>query len=152
MTKNRELFATIGIIVVALLVGGGIGHSFTKTPATLERVSAAPTPVPVVKVKTAEQAATSTDEKADDDSKAVALNKSLAEILKNPNAAQRTKELEDFVRHLAPSDIGAALKQLRKMPEGSSRRRTTSLITSPPMSFSNSPRATCKGRSRARRA
>src|SRR5581483_6074983 len=41
-----------------------------------------------------------------------------------------TKDLEEFVAHLPPSDIGAALKQLRKMPEGSSRTLASGLLVS----------------------
>ncbi len=128
MTKNRELLATIGLIVVALLVGAGIGHSFTKTPASAPKAVVAATPIPAAKPRAAEKADASAQTKADDAAKSVALNKTLAEILKNPNAAQRTKELEEFIRRMAPSDIGEALKQLRKLPEGSSRSLASGLL------------------------
>jgi hypothetical protein len=130
MTKNRELFASIGLVVVALLIGAGIGHSFTKTPAASTGNLSAPAVPTVAKARSVDQKAFA-DKKSDEDSKtSSAINKSLAEILKNPNAAQRTKDLEEFVRRLAPSEIGQALKQLRKMHEGSSRTLATGLLVS----------------------
>jgi hypothetical protein len=131
MTKNRELLVSIALVVVALLIGAGIGHSFTKAPATNAKPVSAPDTSVVTKTKAAEQNASLTENDSEEGSKTAAtINKSLAQILKNPNAAQRTKELEDFVRHLAPSDIGEALKQLRKMPDGSSRKLASGLLVS----------------------
>jgi hypothetical protein len=129
MTKNRELLTTIALIVVALLIGAGLGHSFTKAPSQLQS-AAPPAATPTAPARPKEQRSAAADTKNDAAAKAVALNKSLAEILKNPNAAQRTKELEEFVRRLPPSEIGAALKQLRKMPEGSSRTLASGLLVS----------------------
>jgi hypothetical protein len=129
MIKNRELFVSIALVVVALLIGAGIGHSFTKASTPSPNTALAPAVPAVTKAQPAEQDA-SLEKKSDESSKTAAINKSLAEILKNPNAKQRTQELEEFVRHLAPSDIGAALKQLRKMPDGSSRKLASGLLVS----------------------
>ena len=128
MTKNRELFVSIALVMVALLIGAGIGHSFTKAPTPTPDTALAPAVPAVTKAKPAD--VSSTEKTSDESSKAAAINKSLAEILKNPNAKQRTQELEEFVRHLAPSDIGAALKQLRKMPDGSARKLASGLLVS----------------------
>jgi hypothetical protein len=131
MAKNRELLVSIALVVVALLIGAGIGRSFTRAPASNAKAVSAPDTSVVTKTKPAEQKASLTEENSEESSKtAAAINKSLAQILKNPNAAQRTKELEDFVRHLAPSDIGEALKQLRKMPDGSARKLASGLLVS----------------------
>ncbi len=131
MTKNRELLATIGLAVVALLIGAGIGHSFTKTPLPNAQAPQAPAASVATKTQPARQKTSSAEKKSDDGAKTAATsNKSLAEILKNPNAAQRTKELEEFVMHLAPSDIGAALKQIRKMPDGNSKTLASGLMVS----------------------
>jgi hypothetical protein len=131
MPKNRELLASIALVVVALLIGAGIGHSFTKTPPASAQAIQAPAASATTKTQSVEQKASATEKKSDESSKTAATtNKSLAEILKNPNAAQRTKDLEEYVRHLAPSEIGAALKQIRKMPEGSSKTLASGLLVS----------------------
>lgn len=131
MTKNRELFVSIALVLVALLIGAGIGHSFTKAPTATPNIASAPAVPAMTKAQRAEQKASLADKKSDEDSKkAAAINKSLAEILKNPNAGQRTQELEEFVRHLPPSDIGQALKQLRKMPDGNARKLASGLLVS----------------------
>ncbi len=130
MWKRRETLLFGGLVLLALLVGAGIGHSFTGNivhPAKSEDASVRSAAV------TANQAAlkpaAATDAKKEETAaKETGSRKSLAEILKNPNAAARTKELEEFVRTLPPSEIGNALKQLRKLPEGTSRNVATGLL------------------------
>ncbi len=131
MLKRRETLLFSGLVLLALLAGAGIGHSFTgniahpaKNDATLAKNA------PVV-AKAAVKKTTAVDTNKDEAaSKETGSRKSLAEILKNPNAATRTKELEEFVRTLPPSEIGNALKQLRKLPEGTSRNVATGLLVS----------------------
>src|SRR3954463_14926019 len=107
MTKNRELLTTIALVVVALLIGAGIGHSFTKRPSPT--VKAVPDPAAAsvaTRPKAVEAQPGPAQAEADDEPKRPAgTNKSLADILKNPNAAQRNRELEEFVKRLAPSEI-----------------------------------------------
>ena len=129
MSRNREILIFGGLVLLALLVGAGIGHSFTGNggdstkPNSLTGSTPAPSATPIVKKSVIAQTKT-----GDAASKETVIHKSLADILKNPNAAARTKELEDFVRTLPPSEIGNALKQLRKMPEGSARNLATGLL------------------------
>jgi hypothetical protein len=130
MAKNRELLVSIALVVVALLIGAGIGHSFTKPPTTDAAAISAPAAPVAAKAPTAEQKPSSAEKKSDETKTAATTHKSLAEILKNPNAAQRTKDLQEFVAQLAPSEIGEALKQIRKMPEGSSRTLASGLLVS----------------------
>lgn len=128
MAKNRELLVSIALVVVALLIGAGIGHSFTKSPAIHTAINSAPAAPVVAKPQPAEQKLSSAEKKGDETKTAATTDKSLADILKNPNAAQRTKDLQEFVAHLAPSEIGEALKQIRKMPEGSARSLASGML------------------------
>ncbi len=129
MLKRRETLILSGLVLVALLVGAGIGHSFTSnTDANGNKSSTAgsltaPSPTP-----TATKVAAAKAKNEEPASAKTTGHKSLADILKNTNAATRTQELEEFARNLPPSEIANALKQLRKMPEGSSRNLATGLL------------------------
>ena len=127
MVKNRQLIVQIGIALAALVVGIALGHSMIGGSAgsnarTASMAVATPVPVapamehPIAPPPTFSEPAANT------------TKKSLEEIMKGPRSATRTRELEEYVRNLAPSDIGAALKQLRGMPEGSARDLATGLM------------------------
>jgi hypothetical protein len=128
MLKNRDFVRQAVIAIAALLMGGGIGHLMTAGPA--------PAPVnadPVAKAVTAssgphvEHPLAPTGSGSSHSADLIA-RKSLEEIMKGTNSATRTRELEEYVKNLAPSDIGAALKQLRGLPEGSARSLATGLL------------------------
>ena len=127
MPKNRQLIIYLAIGLAALILGVALGHSMsggsaTSSARTAPVVTAAPAlPPPAMEHPIATAPKSPTD--------VVATNrKSLEEILKGPRSGARTKELEEYVRNLAPADIGAALKQLRGMPDGSTRDLATGLM------------------------
>jgi len=126
--KNRQLIIYLAIGIAALILGVALGHSMIGgSAASGERstpVTAAPaTPPPAIEHSIAASSKNSSDVAASTTTK-----KSLEEILKGPRSGLRTKELEEYVRNLAPADIGAALKQLRGMPDGSTRDLATGLM------------------------
>ena len=129
MPKNREFITQAAIVLVALLVGAGIGHWMSRGPAvsilpTLPVAAIASTPPP----RTVDRPLSASSNVSSKSTTTAAAKKTLEEILKGPSSGARTKELEDYVRDLAPSDIGAALKQLRGMPEGSARELASGLL------------------------
>ena len=63
MTKNRELFVSIALVVVALLIGAGIGHSFTKAPTPGANSALASAVPAVTKAQPAEQKASLAEKK-----------------------------------------------------------------------------------------
>jgi hypothetical protein len=132
MIKNREMMIQVGVVLAALLLGGVIGHamigggnsSAPAVKATLETV-ASKTAAKLADrpLSPAAPASSSTEAAAP-----AATRKTLDQIMKGRLSSARTKELEDFATNIAPSDIGAALKELRKMPEGSSRELAERLL------------------------
>ena len=131
MLKDRE-FITQGVIVVgALLIGAGFGHWMTRGPAApaksaLVAITAAATPA----TKPVERVLSPVGTLSDSSKPSIAPvgRKSLDAIMKGPNSGARTKELEEYVRNLAAADIGAALKQLRGMPDGTARDLASGLM------------------------
>src|SRR3954454_17528655 len=129
MQKNRQLIIHLAIGLAALIVGVALGHSMIGGSGSSAVRSAplagtaATTPPPLVENPIAPAPKTSSDLAATTTSR-----KSLEEILKGPRSGPRTRELEEYVRNLAPADIGAALKQLRGMPDGSTRDLATGLM------------------------
>ena len=129
MLKNRQLIIHVAVGVAALILGVALGHSMisgsnNSTVRTAPVVTATPTPAPV----TIEHPLAAPAKSSSETIASTAPKKSLEEILKGPRSALRTKELEEYVRNLAPADIGAALKQLRGMPDGSTRDLATGLM------------------------
>jgi hypothetical protein len=97
-------------------------------------VSAIKTTIEPVAVKSAAKAAerpfaTLVPTGASSDAAAApATRKTLDQIMKGRVSSNRTKELEDFASNITPSDIGAALKELHKMPEGNARSLAEKLL------------------------
>jgi hypothetical protein len=132
MIKNREIIIQAGVVVGALLLGGVIGSAMTG--GRNSSVSAIKTTIEPVAVKSAAKAAerpfaTLVPTGASSDAAAApATRKTLDQIMKGRVSSNRTKELEDFASNIAPSDIGSALKELHKMPEGSARALAEKLL------------------------
>ena len=132
MIKNREVIIQAGVVFMALLLGGVIGHAMTgaKTsslPAlktTSETTDAKSATKPVERpFTTLVPTGASTEAAA-----APVTRKTLDQIMRGRVSSNRTRELQDFAANIAPSDIGAALKDLRKMPEGSARSLAEKLL------------------------
>lgn len=130
MTTNRNLVLQAAVVLTALAAGTALGHFMTSAPALPVKptplVTAAATPPP----KPVERPLTMVGNSPDPSKTAAApaSSKSLEEIMKEPASAVRTKELEEYARNLASSEIGAALKKLRGMPEGTSRDLANGLL------------------------
>jgi hypothetical protein len=128
--KNRTFVLQVLVAATALLVGTALGHWATHSEApaavslqeaTSSRAASNPAqkeivPAPVPLPSTGEAVAT-----------ASASKKTLDQIMKGRSSA-RTKELEEFATNIMPSEIGAALKELHKMPEGSARTLAERLL------------------------
>jgi hypothetical protein len=135
--QNRALIQQIVFAFAILLVGAAFGHWLTKsdrteTPtasSTATAVHAAATPASLMMPAASESSAVDAS-KTDDSASHVTEKKSLAQILKEKNIGSRTRLLEEFARGIAPADIGSALKDLRKTPEGSARELAQRLLVS----------------------
>ena len=130
MPENRPFIVQAAIVLAALIAGIGIGHFFTSAPTappkTQQLASTAATPPPRAAERPLTLEGTSHDPakpKAPS-----ASRKTLEEIMKGPSSGERTRELEEYVRNLPSSDIGAALKQLRALPEGTARDLASGLL------------------------
>jgi hypothetical protein len=128
MPNNRQLMIHAAVGLAALILGVALGHSMiggatNSTVRTAPAVTAMPAPAPTIEHPIVAAPKIPTDAAA-----ASTSRKSLEEILKGTRSGARTKELEEYVRNLAPADIGAALKQLRGMPDGSTRDLATGLM------------------------
>lgn len=127
MVKNQSLIIQIAALAAALLVGTALGRwtsGETAKPATAQATTSAPAGGSTWKSGVTAQeaeATTKSEEKTETAATTVHTRKSLSEIFKNRNAGTRTKELEEFAKEISASEIGAALKQLRKMPDGTMR-------------------------------
>src|SRR3954470_13557285 len=105
MPKNRQLIIHLAIGLGALILGVALGHSMiggsaTSAARTTPVVTAAPAPPAAIEHTSAAAPKSPTEALA-----ATGSRKSLEEILKGPRSGARTRELEEFVRNLAPSDI-----------------------------------------------
>ncbi len=126
---NRELAKQGAIVLGALLLGVGIGHWMT-------RVSVVPAPPakPAVAVAlnhprpAADRAGLSAPIDSSKSITSPADRKSLEEIMKDPSSGARTRALEEYVKNLSPANIGAALKQLRGLPQGTARDLASGLL------------------------
>jgi hypothetical protein len=136
MFKNQPALTQVAIVIGAFLVGTALGHWISNdsdpVPAAVPS-AVVPHVAPSQTVKSAMTAAAA--ENADQTTKESAGNalshaKSLDEILKGRNSGNRTKELEEFAKNISASEIGAALKQLRKMPDSSARELALRLLAS----------------------
>jgi hypothetical protein len=130
MPENRPFIVQATMVLTALIAGAGIGHFFTSSPAAppkaqpMAMAMATPPPRPVERSLTL--VGTPRDPaKANSPS---ASRKTLEEIMKGPSSGERTRELEEYVRNLPSSGIGAALKQLRGLPEGTARDLASGLL------------------------
>jgi hypothetical protein len=132
MIKNREVIIQASVVLASLLLGGVIGSAMTGgRSSSVSAIKTAAEPVTAKSVaKPAERpfttlvpTASSTDVAA-----APATRKTLDQIMKGRISSNRTKELEEFAQNIAPSDIGAALKELHKMPEGTARSLAEKLL------------------------
>ena len=130
MLKNREWATDCAVVLIALLLGGLVGHWMTSPVALSNMKTQPPTAPSVAKVarKVTERPLAPAPSDALNPTAAIAGGKSLEEILKGPSSGARTRELEDYVKKLPPSDIGAALKQLRGLPQGTARDLASGLL------------------------
>jgi hypothetical protein len=132
MFGNRPLIVQIAIVAAAFIVGTALG----RWTVTLSQ----PAKVAATSEADLHAASNSTQKSAGAPSHLVpvsdaatsapkaAAQKTLDQIMKGRNAGQRTKELEEFVKNLSASDIAAALKQLRQMPDSSARELASRLL------------------------
>ena len=130
MPFNREVLTQSATIGAALLLGTGLGHWMTSSPAVSIKpapvAAAASTPLPRSlqhPVVLSEAPSDSSGAKS-----AATRRKTLEEILNGRNSGTRTSELEDYVKNIALPDIAAALKKLRAMPEGTARDLASGLL------------------------
>jgi hypothetical protein len=121
------------ILICTLLVGAAAGHWMGKSDNDTAKTATASTSIaiatPVPKPSVSQPAVT--EEKKDEDSnpRVAAEKKSLEEIMKERNAGTRTRLLEEFAHNIAPQNIAAALKDLKKM-NGSARDLAQKLLVS----------------------
>lgn len=132
MFKNRAALMKIVMVLTTLFAGVALGHWITgftskNLVANGGVTSGIASGMPKSDGAVLAGAAGSTDA-----TKAISVSpvqkKSLDEILKGRNTHDRTKELEDYVSHLASSDFGATLKRLRQIPESSARELASRLL------------------------
>jgi hypothetical protein len=132
MIKNREMMIQAGVVLVALLLGGVIGHAMigggNSSPLAVKANSETVTSKSAAKLADRPLTPAASTGSSTDAAAPAAMRKSLDQIMKGRNSSERTKELEDFAGNIAPSDIGAALKELHKMPEGSTRELAERLL------------------------
>jgi hypothetical protein len=135
MFTNRSAIIQITIVVAAIATGTALGYWLTTpsktvplpSPAKSETapdISSQHRPKSIVPTSAPGDAA----ETADAGVTSGGLKKSLQEILQGRNSGTRTKELEEFVKGLTGSQIGDALKELRRLPEGSARDLASGLL------------------------
>lgn len=132
LTK-RSTVIQIAIAAAAFVVGTALGHWITVSdePAkSLVKAEATSHPSASAQPQSVElaPAAGASSQNSDSTSKPAASKKSLAQIVKGANSGNRTKELEEFAKNIASSEIGDALKQLRQMPDGSARELALRLL------------------------
>ncbi|HEY2123955.1 MAG TPA: hypothetical protein VGG94_00715 [Chthoniobacterales bacterium] len=130
MPENRPFIIQAAMVATALIAGVGIGHFFTGPPVVPPKVQplavAAVTPPPRAVERPMTLVGTPHDPAKPNGSSA--SHKTLEEIMKGPSTGERTRELEEYVRNLPSSGIGAALKQLRALPEGTARDLASGLL------------------------
>ena len=131
MFDSSSRGAQIGILSGVFLTGILFGHLITgkNRSVSARKINEVSTPTPVVaKVATANSnSAPGPREDSPPASSSPSRRQSLGEILSHRNAA-RTKELEDFANSLSSSEIGATLKELRRMPDNSARELALRLL------------------------
>jgi hypothetical protein len=136
MLKNRAVILQIAVVAVVFVFGIFIGRALTNHPpvtaaAAVTKSEATSHDATKPARKSLGQGSDSvakSDEAPPTQTTAPAVKKSLEEILQGRNSGNRTKELEEFVSNLPSSGISAALKQLRRMPDGSTRDLATNLL------------------------
>jgi hypothetical protein len=132
MFKNQAAVTQVAIVIAAFLVGTALGHWISSdnpaTPPAQSTVAPHLAPSPPANSVVMDPAENSGQTAAESAASGLSHRKTLDEILKGRNSGTRTKELEEFAKNVSASEIGAALKQLRRMPDGSARDFAKSLL------------------------
>jgi hypothetical protein len=127
ISHRAQIAILSGVFLTGILFGHWIPDQERSVSA--RKINEVSTPAPVV-AKVATTNSTSAPGPREDSpqlASSTSRRQSLREILSHRNAA-RTKELEEFANGLSSSEIGAALKELRRLPDNGARELALRLL------------------------